>query len=152
MSKVFETDAQEYNLKLAEALKKVEEFEVPEWVEFVKSSPSKERPIEDANFWYKRAASILRQIYKNQIVGVNRLRTKYGSKQDRGMKPEKFKKAGGKIIRTILQQSDKAGFTEIFKLRGKRAGRKLTQKGKEFLENVSFKKETEVKKLKENGN
>lgn len=136
MSKVLSSDAQEYNLKLAEALKKVEEFEVPEWVELVKSSASKERPIEDSDFWYKRAASILRQIYKNQIVGVNRLRTRYGSKQDRGMKPERFKKAGGKIIRVILQQSDKAGFTEIFKIRGKRAGRKLTSKGKEFLEGV----------------
>jgi len=137
MSKVLSSNAQEYNLKLAEALKKVEEFEVPEWVELVKSSSSKERPIEDSDFWYKRAASILRQIYKNQIVGVNRLRTRYGSKQDRGMKPERFKKAGGKIIRVILQQSDKAGFTEIFKIRGKRAGRKLTSEGKEFLEGIN---------------
>jgi small subunit ribosomal protein S19e len=136
MSKVLSSNAQEYNLKLAEALKKVEEFEVPEWIDFVKSSPSKERPIEDADFWHKRAASILRQIYKKKIVGVNRFRTKYGSKQDRGMKPERFKKAGGKIIRTILQQSDKAGFTEIYKIRGKRAGRKLTQEGKDFLEAV----------------
>jgi len=140
MSKVLSSNAHEYNLKLADALKNVEEFEVPEWVEFVKSSPSKERPINEPDFWYKRAASILRQIYKNQIVGVNRLRTKYGSKKNRGMKPEKFKKAGGKIIRTILQQSDKAGFTEIYKIRGKRAGRKLTPKGKLFLENVSFEK------------
>ena len=141
MSNVLSTNAQEYNLKLAKALKKVEAFEVPEWAGFVKSSPSKERPIEDADFWYKRSASILRQIYKNQIVGVGRLRTKYGSKKDRGMKPERFKKAGGKIIRVILQQSDKAGFTEIFKFRGKRAGRKMTAKGKEFLEDVSFEKE-----------
>ena len=99
---VYELNAQEYNLKLAEALKKVPEFKEPEWAKFVKSSPSKERPIEDADFWNKRAASILRQIYKNRIVGVNRLRTRYGSKKNRGMKPERFVKAGGKIIRTIL--------------------------------------------------
>ena len=133
---VYDIDAQEYNLKLAEALKKVEAFEAPEWAAFVKSSPSKERPIDDPDFWHKRSASILKQIYKKNIVGVNRLRTKYGSKQDRGMKPEKFKKASGKIIRVILQQSDKASFTEIFKLRGKRAGRKLTEKGIKFLESV----------------
>ncbi len=131
---------QEYNLKLAEALKKIPEFNQPEWSKLVKSGASKERPIDDADFWHKRAASILRQIYKQKIVGVERLRTKYGSKKNRGMRPEGFKKAGGKIIRTILQQSDKAGFTEIAKdikdVRKKKPGRQLTKKGKEFLEGV----------------
>jgi small subunit ribosomal protein S19e len=138
---VYELDSQEYNLKLAEALKKVDEFKEPEWAKFVKSSPSKERPIEDPDFWYKRAASILRQIYKKKIVGVNRLRTKYGSKQNRGYKPERFVRAGGKIIRTILQQCDKAGFTEAIKdakaSREKKAGRKMTEKGKKFLEGIN---------------
>ena len=137
---VYEMNSQEYNLKLAEALKQVPEFKEPEWVTFVKSSPSKERPIEDPDFWYKRSASILKQIYRKRVVGVNRLRTKYGSKKNRGFKPERFIKAGGKIIRTILQQADKAGFTESLKeLRGtkeKRMGRKLTEKGKKFMENL----------------
>ncbi len=137
---VYEISPQEYNLKLAEALKNLPEFQEPEWAKFVKSSPSKERPIEDPDFWYKRAASILRQIYKNKVVGVNRLRTKYGSKLNRGMKPERFVKSGGKIIRVILQQADKAGFTESVKdtrgLKEKRMGRKMTIKGKKFLEEI----------------
>ncbi len=136
MSEVLKANAQEYNLKLAEALKKIPEFKAPEWVDFVKSGPSKERPINEPDFWYKRAASILRQIYKNKVVGVNRLRTKYGSRKNRGSKPEKFMKASGKIIRTILQQADKAGFTEIEKVKGKRSGRKLTEKGIKFLESI----------------
>ena len=137
---IYDISAQEYNLKLAEALKKIPEFKQPEWAEFVKSGPAKERPIDDPDFWYKRAASILRQIHKKKIVGVNRLRTKYGSKKNRGYKPEIFKKAGGNIIRTILQQSDKAGFTEIAKeikgIRTKKPGRQLTEKGKKFLEEI----------------
>ncbi len=134
---VYELHAQEYNLKLANALKEISEFKAPEWVEFVKSGPGKERPIDDPDFWYKRAASILRHIYRKEIIGVNRLKTKYGSKKDRGFKPDKFKKASGKIIRTILQQSDEAGFTEIIKNKSKqRSGRKLTDKGKKFLEEV----------------
>lgn len=137
---VYDIDAQEYNIKLAEALKQIPEFKKPEWSEFVKSGPAKERPIDDPDFWHKRAASILKQVYKKKIVGVNRLKTKYGSKKNRGYAPEKFKKAGGKIIRTILQQCDKAGFTEIAKdikgVRKKKPGRQLTQKGKEFMESV----------------
>jgi small subunit ribosomal protein S19e len=137
---VYDLQAQEYNLKLAEALKQLPEFEVPEWVMYVKSGPAKERPIDDLEFWHKRAASILRQIYKKELLGVSRLRTRYGSKKNRGMKPEKFVKAGGKIIRTILQQSDRAGLTEMSKIvkgvRNKKPGRKLTAKGKAFMEGI----------------
>ena len=137
---VYELDTQKYNKKLAEALKKVPEFKEPEWAQFVKSGPAKERPINEPDFWHKRAASILRNIYRKKIVGVNRLRTKYGSKKNRGMKPEEFRRAGGKIIRTILQQSDAAGFTEIAKdikgVRKKKPGRQLTERGKEFMEEV----------------
>jgi small subunit ribosomal protein S19e len=137
---VYDLPTQEYNLKLAEALKQVPEFQAPEWVQFVKSGPAKERPIDDLDFWHKRAASILRQIYKKEILGVSRLRTRYGSKKNRGNRPEKFVKAGGKIIRTILQQSDKAGLTEMSKIikgvRNQKPGRKLTKKGKEFLEAI----------------
>ncbi|MEK6833627.1 MAG: 40S ribosomal protein S19 [Nanoarchaeota archaeon] len=141
---VYELNAQEYNLKLAEALKKVEEFKEPEWAKFVKSGAAKERPIDDEDFWYKRAASILRNIYKTGSVGVQRLRTKYGSKKNRGFKPEAFKKGSGKIIRIILQQADKAGFTEIQKpvrgVKSKKPGRILTDKGKSFLENLGGEK------------
>jgi small subunit ribosomal protein S19e len=137
---VYEISPQEFNLKLASALKELKEFEPPEWVDFVKSGPSKERPINEEDFWYKRAASILRQIYKKKVIGVSKLRTKYGSKKNRGAKPEKFMKASGKIIRLILQQSDKAGLTQVSKVikgsNAKRAGRELTTKGKELLENI----------------
>ncbi|PIN91456.1 30S ribosomal protein S19e [Candidatus Pacearchaeota archaeon CG10_big_fil_rev_8_21_14_0_10_32_14] len=137
-------DPQAYNLSLAKALKDIPEFVVPDFVHFVKSGASRERPIENADeFWFMRSASILRQIYKNKIVGVNRFRTRYGGKKNRGMRPETFRKSSGKIIRTILQQCDKAGFTEIKKGKKEKSGRKLTTKGKDFLENVKI---IEVKK------
>ena len=56
------------------------------------------------------------------------------------MRPEQFRKASGKIIRTILQQSDKVGFTEIQKpvkgVRSKKPGRILTDQGKKFMEDI----------------
>ena len=139
-SSVYELDAGSYNLKLAEALKQIPEFKKPEWAEFVKSGPGQSRPIDDPDFWHKRAASILKQIYRKKILGVSRLRTRYGTKKNRGVRPEKFVRAGGKIIRTILQQSDKAGFTELAKVmkgvKGKKPGRQLTEKGKLFMEAI----------------
>ena len=133
---VYELDGREYNERLADILKSMPEFEVPEWADFVKTGVAKDRPPVEEDFWYKRAASILRQIYIQKVVGVGRLRTRYGSKKDRGMKPDKFRKASGKIIRIILQQAEKAELIEKHNIPGKRAGRKLTDKGKELLEGI----------------
>ncbi len=127
-------EAGKYNLTLAEALKKDELFQKPEWIDFVKTGSNKARPSIDDDFWFKRAASILRQIYIHEIVGVQRLRTRYGSRKDRGKKPARFIRGGGKIIRVILQQAEKAGLLE--KSDSKKKGRKLTVKGKQFLESV----------------
>jgi small subunit ribosomal protein S19e len=124
-----------YNSLLATALKDIPEFEKPEWIDFVKTSVHKQRPSIEPDFWYKRIASILRQIYLKEIVGVERLRTRYGGRKDRGMQPPTFEKSGGKLIRVILQQSEAAGLVE--KVKGKKSGRKLTEKGKELLEKVA---------------
>jgi len=123
-----------YNKLLAEALKKVPEFKKPEWVDFVKTGTNRQRPSSEEDFWQKRAASVLKQLYVKGIAGVQRLRTRYGGRKDRGMKPAKFVKGGGKIIRVILQQADLAGFTE--KIKGKKSGRELTKKGRDFLESL----------------
>lgn len=128
-------ESHKYNKLLAEALKKSKMFEQPTWVPFVKTSPHKERPSSDEDFWFHRAASILRQLYVRGIVGVNRMRTRYGGRKDRGKQPPEFRKSGGKIIRTILQQAESAGLVE--KVKGSHSGRKLTEKGKTFLESVA---------------
>ena len=133
---VYEMPANEYNTKLAEALKQIEEIKEPEWAMYIKTGVAKQRPPQEKDFWYKRTASILRQIYTHDVVGVNRLRTRYGSKQNRGMKPEKFKKSSGKIIRTILQQCEKARLLKKSNEPKKRAGRKITDEGKQLLENI----------------
>ena len=127
-------EAGKYNIKLAEAIKDIKEFQKPEWVDFVKTSTHKQRPSVDPDFWYKRAASILRQIYIKGVVGVERLRSRYGGRKDRGSQPPEFRKAGGKLIRKILQQAESAGFLE--KSKERKAGRKLTEKGKSFLESI----------------
>lgn len=134
---VFDIRAEKFIAALAMQLKQIPEFVMPDWAKFVKTSVSKERPPTKEDWWHVRAASILRQVYFKRIVGINKLRTKYGSKKDRGAKPSKFYKGSGKIIRVILQQAEKAGFIE--KVKEKKAGRKLTQKGKEFLDSVANK-------------
>ncbi len=128
--------SEKYNQSLASALKSIQEFKVPDWALLVKTSTHKQRPTSNPDFWYNRTASILRQIYLKGVVGVSRLRTRYGGRKKRGMKPEEFRKGGGKIIRVILQQGEAAGLLE--KATGSKPGRKLTEKGKMFLESVKI--------------
>lgn len=135
MADVKSIEPGKYNSKLADALRDIDGLESPEWIEYVKTSNHKKRPVNEENFWNKRAASILRQLYIHGIVGVGSLRTRYGGRKDRGKKPAEFRKSGGKIIRLILQQLEKAEFVE--KVKEGKSGRRLTKKGKDFLEKVA---------------
>ncbi len=123
---------------LAEALKNLPEIEAPEWIAYVKTGTSRKRPPVSDNFWYIRAASILRQLYIKGVVGVGKLRTRYGSRKDRGGKPDHFRKASGKVIRLILQQAENAGLVE--KVDKMQYGRRLTAKGREFLDSIKVEK------------
>jgi small subunit ribosomal protein S19e len=127
-------DPQKYNIALAAALKNVKELNAPEWVAFVKSGVSKERVPVDPDFWYVRTASVLRQLYIQGVVGVEKLRTRYGSKKNRGARKSKFKKSSGKMIRVILQQCEAAGLVE--KMDTLQHGRRLTEKGRLFLDGI----------------
>jgi len=136
MVSVKEVDAGKFIERAKEELKKFEELKPLPWSMFVKSGRHKERPPEQEDFWYIRAASILRKLYDGS-VGVSRLRTYYGGRKRRGRKPPHFYKASGNIIRKILQQLEKAGLVEKAK-----KGRKLTSKGRKFLDKIA----SEVKK------
>ncbi len=131
---IFAQDPVKFIPALAEALKEMPEFEVPEWAMYVKSGPSRERPPVSEDFWFTRAASILRQLYVRGVVGVGKLRTRYGSRKDRGGKPDRFFKSGGKIIRVILQQAEAAGLVE--KVTRMQHGRRLTQAGRDLLDSI----------------
>jgi small subunit ribosomal protein S19e len=117
---------------LATALK--DKIKKPEWADFVKTGYGKERMPDDTDWWYFRAASILKSVYSNGPVGVSKLRTKYGNKHRRGHKPARFAKGGGKIIRTILQDLEKATLIEKTE---KPKGRVLSKEGQKLLNSVS---------------
>jgi small subunit ribosomal protein S19e len=119
--------------RLKEELKSREEIKPPQWAHFVKTGVHKERPPDQPDWWYIRAASVLRRVYLDGPVGVSRLRTYYGGRQNRGQAPEHFRKGGGKIIRTILQQLERAGLLK----RVEKEGRKVTEKGIQLLESIA---------------
>jgi small subunit ribosomal protein S19e len=135
MSKVLDVPADKLIEKVADELKKIEEIKPLDWSMYVKTGHGRQRPPSRDDWWYIRAASILRTLYIRSPIGVSRLRTKYGCRKRRGHKPEKFTKGSGNIIRKILQQLEKAGLVQ--KSKGKKAGRELSPKGRSFLDKTA---------------
>lgn len=130
---VREVSAEAFIKRTSEELKKLKELTPPQWSHFAKTGTHKERPPEQLDWWHMRAASLLRRIYIDGPVGISRLRTYYGGRQHRGQAPEHARRAGGKIIRTILQQLERAGLVA----KAERTGRKLTSKGATMLEKIA---------------
>jgi len=119
--------------KVAAYLKENKVIEPPQWAMFVKTGVHKERPPQNPDWWYIRAAAIMRKLYLKGPIGVSRLRTAYGGRHRRGHRPPKFAKGSGAIIRKILQQLEEAGLAE----KADRKGRVLTKKGRELLEEAA---------------
>ena len=138
MPTIYNADPSELIEKTSEELKKIESIKPPVWAAFVKTGMHKERPPVKNDWWYMRAASILRKIYRLGPIGVSKLRVNYGGKKNRGYKTEHFYKGSGNILRKIMQQLEKEGFVKI-DLKSKHKGRLITAKGKKFLDDIAGK-------------
>jgi len=134
MATIYDANTQELIKKAAEALK--DKIKAPEWSMFVKTGVSRERPPVEKDWWYMRAASILRKVYLLGPIGTNKLRVKYSGRKNRGYVPEKTFKGSGKIIRAILQQLEQGGFIKKEE-KGVHKGRIITPQGKSFLDKLS---------------
>ena len=128
--------------RLAQDLRSRDEIKPPEWALFVKTGAHKERSPDDPDWWYMRCASILRKVYLRGPIGTERLRIDYGGKKRRGTKPNKFHKGSGAIVRTALQQLERAGF--IMKQGNK--GREMTNIGRSYMDKLSAALKRELSK------
>lgn len=122
---------------LIEAAAEEFDIEAPEWATYAKSGVSRELPPETENFWQRRAASLLRRIAIDGPVGIERLRTHYGSSKQGStryrVRPDMKAKASGNIIRTICQQLESEGLVET----AEGEGRRITGAGRSFLDETA---------------
>ena len=114
------------------------EITPPEWAAHVKTGSHVKRVPQVPDWWFVRTASLLRKLYLDSPVGVQRLRKEYGGRKRRGNSPAHHGIAGGSIIRTSLQQLEKAGLVN----KAEKRGRSLSAKGRSLLDAMS----TQIKK------
>jgi len=131
MTSALDVDAGVLIQRVAERLEHMKILK-PAFVGLVKSGAYAERPPEQTNFWYLRCASVLRQAYASETIGVQRLRRHYGGKKKHSRRPEHHRPAGGSTIRKAMQVLEKHGLLEKTK-----KGRRITAMGRKLLDAVA---------------
>jgi small subunit ribosomal protein S19e len=136
MTTAYDVPATDIISRLAEKLKENDNIQPPEWAAFAKTGVHKELPPINSDWWYTRSAAVLRRIYMDGPIGIQRLRSVYGGKKNRGVNPSRKVKGSGSVARVVSQQLESAGFVAHLK-----GGRIVTSAGQSLLDNTA----TEVK-------
>ena len=132
MVTVYDVPAEKLILKVSEKLKENDKIVPPEWAEFAKTGIHTERAPVQQDWWYTRAASIMRKLYVKGPMGTSKLAGEYGGFNDRGCKPNKAVKGSRNIVRKCLVQLQDAGLLEATQ---DKQGRKISPAGQKLLDN-----------------
>jgi small subunit ribosomal protein S19e len=130
----YDVPASKFIEKLAKYLKdNVDAVQPPAWAIVAKTGSHVEKQPQNPAWWYVRSASMLRKIYVNGPIGIEKLRADYGGRKDFGTKPEHAVKAAGGNIRKILQQLEVAGLVQTVASKG----RIMAPKGRKLLKEIA---------------
>lgn len=119
--------------RLSEYLRRLPQLTPPMWSYMVKTGSHAERPPAEREWWYTRAASILRKLYIHGPLGLSDLKPMYGGRKSVGYSLAHHRDGGGSNIRNILKQLEAAGLV----VKDGRKGRALTNKGRSLLDRLS---------------
>lgn len=137
MTTIFDVPPNDLIAEVAVKLKGISDVKPPAWASYAKTGMHKQRPPTQEDWWYLRCAAIMRTCAKLGPIGVSKLRTKYGGKQDRGHKPGRSCRGSGNVIRKALQQLEAAKLLKQAQV-GKRKGRVVTPKGLALLDACAY--------------
>jgi small subunit ribosomal protein S19e len=143
MVTIYDVSSEKVIEKLAEKLKEAKSVSPPEWADFAKTGRHTEKAPIQPDWWYTRAASVLRKVYIKGPIGTSKLSAEYGGFADRGSRPNKAVKGSRSIARKCLMQLESSGLVT----KDKNNGRIITAKGQALLDSVAKDVFDETKKL-----
>jgi small subunit ribosomal protein S19e len=134
MTTLYDVPAEDLIEAVAAQLTEDDAIEEPDWATYTKTGVGRELPPEQEDFWFVRAASLLRKVAVDGPVGVGSLATAYGSSKQGStryrVRPPQSSDASRNIIRTALQQLEDAGYVE----QSQSNGRRITAEGQRLLD------------------
>ena len=135
MTTVYDVPADRLIDKLSDVLKGRKDLVRADWLEFVKTGRHREKRPEDSEWWYKRAAAVLRKVYVHGPIGSSRLSAYFGGAADRGSKPNRARRGSRAIARYSLKQLEAAGLI----MTDGHKGRRISPEGQRLLDNTAHK-------------
>lgn len=133
MVTVYDVPAEKLILKTAEKLKENDNIVPPEWAAYVKTGRHTEKAPTQEDWWFTRAASILRKLYVKGPMGTSRLAAEYGGFSDNGSMPNKAVKGSRNIARKCMIQLEAAGLL----VSKEKQGRSVSPAGQSLLDNAA---------------
>lgn len=133
MTTVYDVPADAFIANVAQRLKKEEKLQPPAWAAFVRTGVHTQKAPDDPDWWFTRAASVLRKVYAMGPVGVERLAAEYGGPRHRGSRPERAAAGSGSVVRKAIQRLESAGLVANIKGRG----RIVSPKGRSLCDNAA---------------
>lgn len=133
MSAIQEVPASELIREIATLFRENPAIKEPGFVPFVKTGSHRERAPIQKGWYFTRLASVLYRVYVDGPLGTESLRSYYGGRKSRGVKPEKFRKASGKVLRVCMQELEKQGLIQ----KHKKGGREISSRGQSMLERTA---------------
>ncbi len=141
MPTVYDVPADDLILELKDYLKKSGFIEPKPYFYYAKTGSQADRPPADPDWFYFRAASILRKLYLYGPLSIKELTKIYGGRKAVGYSLTHSRPSGSSHIRSIIKDLEKAGLVAKTP-----KGRILTEKGRSTLDKISMKIFEEFKK------
>ncbi|XP_020908044.1 40S ribosomal protein S19 [Exaiptasia diaphana] len=114
-------------------LKRSGNLKVPDWVDLVKTGKHKELAPYDPDWYYIRAASVLRHVYLRGGVGVGALTKVYGGSKSRGTAPSHFERGSSSVARNVLKSLEQMKLIE----KASGGGRVITSQGQRDMDRIA---------------
>ena len=105
----------------------------PEWARFARTGQHTENAPRQTDWWYRRAAAVLRKVYAMGPIGTARLAAEFGGKRDGGSAPYHPRAGSGSVTRECLQQLEELGLVT----KAETKGRNVTPAGRKMLDNLA---------------
>jgi small subunit ribosomal protein S19e len=140
----YNVNPRDLNRELARELKERKLVTPPAWAPFAKTGSHRERVPQSQDWWYHRAAAVLRAVDVKGPIGTAKLAVKFGGRKNRGVAPDQFREAGTNVLRKCLQQLEKSKLVKQVDVQGHK-GRALTKDGAAFLKGAMSRCSTEEK-------
>jgi len=108
-------------------------IKAPAWAPFARTGVHTEKAPSQADWWFRRVASVLRKVYVHGPIGTARLAAEFGGRRDGGSAPYHPVSGSRSIAREAMQQLESLGYLSKLEKRG----RVITAQGRKLLDKLA---------------